>query len=299
MTSNLQSNQLPNTLFQVFASSACDTELKKLFVDVDLEVERSHGGRQTVVVESRGFNKELYFNVDCWRCSNLQCNIFGKNTEEHEKDGCNSRTVPCIIEDCNARILLYLLPEHLVESHGHTIPENPVNIYERGKIGVGKDYEEGEVEYPEEDGMWDPHEVILPFSITRDGRKDETYRNRHSIFPRFVKEGGIYYMYLRVIANDAVADKYCVDLEVTTPGGHATTKISNVRVYGVDVPWHEVKDDGQRRQYRGEDGQYRGGGVLVIPKYMANHYTYRNREEETMFETKFRTHFTIRYPSWP
>ena len=141
------------------------------------------------------------------------------------------------------------------------------------------------------DISWDPDEVLLPFSITRDGRKDITYPNRHSVFPRFVREGGVYYIYLRVIANNACADNYCVDLEVTS--NKAEFKLSSVRVYGVDIPWDEVKEDGKQPQYQGGDGQLRGGGVLAIPSYMAGHFCTNGGQR--IFQVKFK----VRFPSWP
>ena len=240
---------------------------------------------QTVEVSSRGFNKDLYFNVDCWRCPNPGCNVFGRNTEEHEKDGCQARTVPCITEDCDHRIPLYLLSEHLVEMHGHTISDNPVNIYENGIVGISKDYEESPGESREEDIMWDIDEILLPFSITRSGKIDPTFRDRHSIFPRFIKEGLVYYMYLRINANQEVADKYWADLEVKS-STHKINK-SNARVYSVDVPWNEVKRDGQRR----------GGGVLVIKPYMAEHFG--SLEESEAGRRCFVTHYQVHYPCWP
>ena len=94
----------------------------------------------------------------------------------------------------------------------------------------------------------------------------------------------IYYMYLRVMANEAVAAKYSVDLEITTPNGLVSTKLSGVRVYSVDLPWEEVIEDRQL-----------GRGVLAIHPYMATHY---NCEEFSRAEggRSFHTIYTVRYP---
>ena len=237
-------------------------------------------------VSIRGFNKDLYFNPDLRRCTSQNKNKFGRNRgiETHERDGCGARMVPCISESCYKTMPLYNLLEHLHEYHdnGYRVMDQPES-QENGIIRILCDSTESAEDVRRQNyANLEWYVYSLPFALTKEGKCD--FSNRQFISPRFVKKGGIYYMYLRVMANEAVAAKYSVDLEITTPNGLVSTKLSGVRVYSVDLPWEEVIEDRQL-----------GRGVLAIHPYMATHY---NCEEFSRAEggRSFHTIYTVRYP---
>ena len=260
-----------NLKFQVFASNACDTDLKKLLDAVDQEVKDK--GDQTVVVESRGFTKDLYFNPDCWNCPNSGCDEFGRSDDllEHNIEGCKFRIVPCISEDCNQRIPEYLWSEHLYDVHRSSIPNRNggVNMSRRSreKFKISRVFEDPGTD---QDFVWPLYEHCHPSGL--------------KFFPRFIKQGGNFYMYLRVIATQKDADYYNVNLEVKAPNGHGKTKVSNGKVYEVDMPWKDVIADGY--------------GVLAIHHTMAIHYGSAGRscEEEKRI---FRALFTVKHFCYP
>ena len=256
--------------------NACGTDLKKLLDAVDQEVKDK--GDQTVVVESRGFNKDLYFNPDCWRCPNPGCDEFGRGDEVdvHNWNGCEFRIVPCISEECSETVPEYLLSEHLIDWHSSWHVQNHDDGHRnesdrrRRKVKIYKVYEDRGID---EDRVWPLREHCHP--------------NMIRFFPRFIKQGGNYYMYLRVITRNSIlqrADHYSVDLDVTNANGQAKTKITDVKVYEVDMPWKDVLADGR--------------GVLAIHNTMAAHYECEDRASEGRKKV-FRAHFTIKEFCYP
>ena len=87
-------------------------------------------------------------------------------------------------------------------------------------------------------------------------------------------------MYLRVITSQNLADHYSVDLEVKAPDGHGKTKVSNGKVYEVDMPWKDVIADGH--------------GVLAIHHTMAIHYGNAGRTSEERKKV-FSALFTVKH----
>ena len=263
------------TIFQVFVSKACEMHLLDLLRAVDQEVEEKGG--QTVEVIIRGFKKDLYFNPGFSKCTTPGCHEFGMTTimDNHVQEGCTARMVPCIDEKCRDKIPLQKLNEHLSDRHEYMGLVGVMNMCER--VLHFEFHECPDVGDVGEDWHSTIIERFLPFSIDAYGSRVDHKRGRQGFFPRFFAEGGVFYMYMRIVADEAVARNYCVDMEVATCDEKTTTKVSNVKVYSVDIPWKDVKEDGR--------------GVLAIHPTMALHYESEDTTDVTQCESELLAYY--------
>ena len=86
----------------------------------------------------------------------------------------------------------------------------------------------------------------------------------HTFLPRFLKRGGTFYAYLRVMADEDAAAAFRVSLEVVNPDSNATVRCPGVRVYNIDMRWQDLIEDGE--------------GVLPIEQKMAKKIFYAYKD---------------------
>ena len=67
----------------------------------------------------------------------------------------------------------------------------------------------------------------------------------HTFFPRIVKRGEIYYVYLKILCDEGAAKEFLVDLEVANVEDKAIIILPGMKVYSVDIKWQDVIEDGE------------------------------------------------------
>ena len=171
------------------------------------------------------------FNSDVKQLQEIHKELFDEEFQPREPLNWElfERKVPCVAEWCGEEVPLKELMEHVNEKHGVK------------KWTVDSD---GLIEK-----NWN----------SKSGTKVRHYDfSGHTFIHRLIKLKGIFYMYTKILADEAAASKFMVDLEVVNPKNNTSMKCPGVKVYSVDMKWQDVIKD--------EDG------VLFFDQMMAKKF---------------------------
>ena len=213
------------THFQVFASRSHKDDLLTMLMAVDRKVQERNGHYlQTTETVNRGLNKRLFFNTGMSQCQH-SCDYVGSAEAVgiHEKK-CERRSVPCVSEDCSEELPLNGLFQHVNEEHvgkRFTVDSNGlINHWWWMSAGNAKEL----------DITW-----VVPY-YNFDG---------YTFIHRIVKRERIYYVYLRIVADEDSAKKFKVDIEVESKDGQICVKYLGAKVYPIDIPWWDAIEEGE------------------------------------------------------
>ena len=191
--------------------------------------------RQTTEWVNRGFNKRLYFNTGMRRCIH-GCEHVGSYIDVgvHEKS-CQSRKVPCVIEDCNDAVPLNELIDHIETVGTFECPRHwDLRIVECSDNSVETSWGGGKLnkKFKNLNRTWD-HVFYYIYS-------------GHKFFPRVVKRNNIYNVNTKIMANEEAANQFKVDLELGNKKNLASIKLPGMKVYSVDTKHQDIleKEEG-------------------------------------------------------
>ena len=136
------------------------------------------------------------------------------------------RRVPCVAEWCSEfsyrDIPLNEMIEHVNAQHGGMKKE----VDSSGLI----DIRWNDKYLDTQNNYWSPIVYHSDFS-------------GHTFIPRIRKEGGIFYLYTKILADSDAASKFKVDMEVMNIRNNISLKFPGAKVYPVDRSVEDVKQD--------------------------------------------------------